>query len=96
MWASASQLVDEQPRDLSEAGKGASPAKLLEHAGDLSTCLSTSEAQTVSIPEVTMPKVTEAALGTKLGRKKREERRGACLVGVGICSALPHPCTHAI
>lgn len=91
MWASASQPVDEQPWDLSEAGKGASPAKLLEHAGDLSTCLSTSEAQTVSIPEVTILKATEAAQGTKLGRKKRGERRGA---GVGTCSALPHPCAH--
>lgn len=42
--------VDEQPGDLSDPGKGASPAKFPDSAVNFSTCLSASEALTVSIP----------------------------------------------
>lgn len=70
VWVWASQPVDEQPQDLSESGKGPSPAKLPERAQDLSTCLSASEARKVYIPEETMPKVIAAALEI---RKRGEE-----------------------
>lgn len=65
VWVGASQPVDEQPQDLSESGKGPSPAKLPERARGLSSCLFAPEAWTVYIPEDTMPKVTAAALRTK-------------------------------
>lgn len=75
VWVWAGQPVDEQPQDLSESGKGPSPAKLPACARDLSTCLSTSKTWTVYTPEETMPKVTAVALGIE----KRGEESGHIL-----------------
>lgn len=74
VWVWAGQPVDEQPQDLSESGKGPSPAKLPDCARDLSTYLSTSKTWTVYTPEETMPRSQLQLWGSR-----REERSlGTC------------------